>query len=291
MIDLHMHTIYSDGSKTVEEILKMCEAKKIEYISITDHNSYSAYYDETLINNKIFNGTIIKGCELNAEFQNRSIEILAYKINPDIIKSWGEKYYSKEREKEISKEIYKRFLNILDKKGIKYNENDIRPQVHEGELIERPIWEEIVKHEENKKIIEEKYFVKSLRLFGRNELTNPNSEYFLDRAGFYPKVKEVVDIIHKAGGIAFLAHPFEYKIPDTIKFIEDLIKDVDLDGIECFHPSATEDEMQLLVDYTRKNNLYISGGSDYHGELKPTIEIGVGEGNLNISKDFIKNWL
>ena len=93
MIDLHMHTTYSDGSKTVEEVLKMCEERNLEYISITDHNNCGAYYDETLKNNKIFNGIIIKGCELNAEFRNKSIEILAYKINPDIIMSWREKYY------------------------------------------------------------------------------------------------------------------------------------------------------------------------------------------------------
>ena len=45
MIDLHMHTIYSDGSKTVEEVLKMCEEKKLEVISITDHNNVMTYFD------------------------------------------------------------------------------------------------------------------------------------------------------------------------------------------------------------------------------------------------------
>ena len=64
-----------------------------------------------------------------------------------------------------------------------------------------------------------------------------------------------------------------------------------LDGIECFHPSADEEKMQILEDYARKNYLYISGGSDYHGKLKPDIEIGVGRGNLNISKHIIEEWL
>ena len=49
--------------------------------------------------------------------------------------------------------------------------------------------------------------------------------------------------------------------------------------------------MQILEDYARKNYLYISGGSDYHGKLKPDIEIGVGRGNLNISKHIIEEWL
>lgn len=292
MIDIHIHTIYSDGSKTVEEILKMCEQRKLEYISITDHNHCGAYYDKVLKNNKIFKGKIIKGCELNAEFQSRSIEILGYNINPDVIMSWKEKYYSPEITRKNTKEIYDRFLKILDKKGVIYNEKDIRPQKYEEELIERPIWEEVIKHPENKEIIGEEYFGTTLlKLFFRKEVTNPNSEYFLNRASTFPNAKEVVDIIHKSGGKAFLAHPFEYKFENTIKLIDDLIKETPLDGIECFHPSANEEQMELLVDYARKNNLFISGGSDYHGKLKPDIEIGIGKGNLNIPKDFVEEWI
>ena len=76
-----------------------------------------------------------------------------------------------------------------------------------------------------------------------------------------------------------------------IQLIDNLLKQVKLDGIECFHPSADEDEMKLLVDYARKNNLYISGGSDYHGKIKKDIEIGVGKGNLNIPKEILEKWL
>ena len=63
-----------------------------------------------------------------------------------------------------------------------------------------------------------------------------------------------------------------------------------LDGIECFHPSATEDRMKILVEYARKHSLYISGGSDFHGHKKTDVEIGVGKGNLHILKDYIEEW-
>ena len=88
MIDLHMHTIYSDGDKTAYEVLKMCEERRLEYISITDHDTCWQYEDEALKNNKIFSGKIIKGAELHAVFQNRSIEILAYNIDTNIIEEW-----------------------------------------------------------------------------------------------------------------------------------------------------------------------------------------------------------
>ncbi len=144
-------------------------------------------------------------------------------------------------------------------------------------------------HEENHSILGE--FTQSFGLFFRKGLANPESSYFMNHIEFRPPYKEVIDIIHKAGGKAFLAHPFEYRIPDTIKFIEDLRKEAELDGIECFHPSSADDDKKdILVAYAKQNHLYISGGSDYHGTPKPDIEIGVGRGSLNISKDIIKEW-
>ena len=79
MVDMHIHTVYSDGTKTVKEVLKLCEEKNLEYISITDHNTCIQYKDEALKEN-IFSGKIIKGVEMNATFQNKNIELLAYDI-------------------------------------------------------------------------------------------------------------------------------------------------------------------------------------------------------------------
>lgn len=69
MVDMHIHTIYSDGDKTLEEILKKCEEKKLDYISITDHNTCKQYEDKAL-KEKIFSGKIIKGVEMNATLDN-----------------------------------------------------------------------------------------------------------------------------------------------------------------------------------------------------------------------------
>lgn len=287
MIDLHMHTIYSDGSKTVEEILKICEEKKLEYISITDHNTAKQYGDEALKNNNIFSGKVIKGAELNAVFQDKNIEILGYNIDLDIINEWCQKYYSIEKLKEQQEICYKRLLDICDKQGLIYDESKIIKPKATG-YVEISIYDELMRHKENYKILGE--FTESLGVFFRKGLANPKSIYFVNRIEFRPKYKEVVDIIHKSGGKAFLAHPFEYKFEDTIGFLNDLRKELELDGIECFHPSADVEKRNILVDYAKNNKLYVSGGSDYHGDLKPDIEIGIGRGNLNISKEILE-WL
>lgn len=290
MVDMHMHTLYSDGDKTVEQVLKMCEEKKLDYISITDHDTCKQYEDIALKDNKIFSGKIIKGSELHAVFHNRNIEILAYNINTSIINEWCEKYYSEVKLKEQQKICRNRLFEICDKHGLIYDKSKISKPKKASEYVEIPIYEEIMAHKENHKILGE--FTESFSIFFRKGLANPESSYFMNHMEFRPKYKEVIDIIHKAGGKAFLAHPFEYKFDDTIGFINALRQEKELDGIECFHPSSVDDNKKdILVEYARKNNLFISGGSDYHGSPKPDIEIGVGRGNLIISNDIVKEWI
>ena len=178
-------------------------------------------------------------------------------------------------------------LNICNKKGLLYDECKIEKTKETG-YIEISIYNELMRHKENYSILGE--FTKSLGIFFRKGLANPQSDYFVNRMEFRPKCKEVIDIIHKAGGKTFLAHPFEYKFENTIRFIDNLKKEINIDGIECFHPSANQKERNALFKYTKDNNLYISGGSDYHGTSKPDIKIGIGRGDLNISKEILK-WI
>ena len=290
MIDIHMHTLYSDGDKTVEEVLKMCEERKLEIISITDHDTCKQYEDKALKDNKFFTGKIIKGSELHATFQNKNIEILAYNINTDIINEWCEKYYSEDKLREQQIICRKRMFDLCDKHGLKIDKSKIKDPKTAKDYVERPIYDELIKNEENRKILGE--YAESFSLFFRKELANPNSSYFMNYVEFRPPYKEVLEVIHRAGGKAFLAHPFEYKFENTIGFINDLRKEAELDGIECFHPSSADDNKKdILVDYARKNHLYISGGSDYHGSPKPDIQVGIGRGNLNIPKEIIEEWI
>lgn len=290
MIDMHMHTIYSDGDKTVEQVLKMCEERKLEYISITDHNTCKQYEDDAFHKN-IFMGKIIKGVEMNATFKNKKIEVLGYKIKePKIIEEWSQKFFSEKILKEQQEEEKRKLLDICNKKGLIYDESKIEKNIPVTDYITIYIYKELMRHEENYEILGE--FSKSLNIFIRKGLMNPDSEYYTGSDNTSkPQYKDVINVIHKAGGLVFLAHPFEYRFDDTIDFIDELRKEKELDGIECFHPSADEDKMIMLAKYAKRNNLYISGGSDYHGKKKPDIEVGIGRGNLNISKEVIEEWI
>ena len=288
MIDLHMHTVYSDGDRTVEKILKQCEEKHLEYISITDHNNCMQYKDEAFSKN-IFSGKIIKGAELQGHVLNNNIEILAYDYDMDILNAWIQKYFSEEKSRERRNNQKERFYKICDKIGLKYNKDNIVFSESPTAFVERPIYMEIIKYEENREKLGE--YANKFGLFFRKALTNSESPYYMNYELDYPSYEEIIDNIHNAGGKAFLAHPFEYKFENTIQFIDEIRKIRELDGIECYHPSAEEDNrINILLDYAHKNNLYISGGSDYHGKLKPDIEIGEGKGSLQIPKEIVEKW-
>ena len=288
MIDLHMHTVYSDGDRTVEKILKQCEEKHLEYISITDHNNCMQYKDEAFSKN-IFSGKIIKGAELQGHVLNKNIEILAYDYDMDILNAWIQKYFSEEKSRERRNNQKERFYKICDKIGLKYNKDNIGFSESPTAFVERPIYMEIIKYEENREKLGE--YANKFGLFFRKALTNSESPYYMNYELDYPSYEEIIDNIHNAGGKAFLAHPFEYKFENTIQFIDEIRKIRELDGIECYHPSAEEDNrINILLDYAHKNNLYISGGSDYHGKPKPDIEIGEGKGSLQIPKEIVEKW-
>lgn len=291
MVDMHMHTLYSDGDKTLEDVLRKCEDRKLEYISITDHNTCKGYEDDILKNNTIFTGKIVMGAEMNATINDKRIEFLAYNIkNPNIINEWSDKFFSYEILKERFNRDKNKILEICNKNGLIYDINAIKKDIPVTDFYVVYMYYELIKHSENLEKMGE--CANSFNDFRKLGLENPKSIFYMGEDNSpKPMYKDVADIIHKAGGLVFLAHPFEYRFEDTIGFIDNLRSEIKLDGIECFHPSAeTDNRINILIDYARKNNLFISGGSDFHGDKKPNNYIGVGSGSLTIPKNYIEEW-
>ena len=290
MVDMHIHTLYSDGDKSTEEMLKKCEDKKLDYISITDHNTCKVYEDKAIKQN-IFTGKIVLGAEMDAYMDNKSIEFLAYNIkNPEIINEWSNKFYSYEVLKQRFNRDKNKIIDICNKNGLIYNLNNIKKDIPVTDFFVVYMYYELIKYEENIKIMGD--CADSFNDFRKNGLSNPKSIFYMGEDNSpKPMYKDVANIIHEAGGLVFLAHPYEYRFEDTIAFIEKLKGEIQLDGIECFHPSSEEDNRSsILVEYAKKNNLYISGGSDYHGDKKPNNNIAIGNGTLKIPKEYIEEW-
>ena len=287
MIDLHMHTNNSDGKDNTEELLKKCEDLGLEYISITDHDTCEAYNDiKKLDLKKLFTGKIITGCEFTTIYKGRTIEILGYGINTDEINNWKETYYNEEKRIERVKHCKETAIKNLERLGIKISKESLDTNCPYDMAIHRKL---ILNKEDNEKILG-KGILDSVRTLFRQGFTNPESPLFIEVSKYRPTPREITDLIHKAGGKAFLAHAYQYAFDDILQMITNLRKECELDGLEAFHSSFTLDEMIEIQEYAKKNKLYISGGSDYHGIVKPEISLKTGCNNLHISKNILE-WL
>lgn len=285
MIDLHIHTTSSDGSDEPKDILLKAQQLGLKYISITDHDSIGAY--KKLSNDKINNyyeGKLIPGCEFSVAYNGRPIEILGYGIDLDVIEASGivseEKFFDRENSYLTELKEVCRNLDIRYSKSLSVNSKYFATQL---------LHSDIRKYPEN-----EKHFTKevweSLNAFYRTCVNNEKSPFFLDQLKNYPTVEEACGIIKKAGGKAFLAHLYVYFAEDYDEFLNSLVSMKVLDGIECYHSLHSIERTDYLLKYCIENKLYSSGGSDYHGDLKPDVRIGEAFLGRRIPYGILKPW-
>lgn len=290
MIDLHMHTKYSDGTDSVKGILCNANKTNLEIISITDHNTCSAYEEMDKFNiPEFYDGNIIVGCEFTTSFNDRLIEVLGYGFNYKKVNEYLNNYYTKELVNKRTTILYNRLIEKILNKGLSFNLTNVREKKLNNEFFEHAIYEELIKHPENKKILEEDIW-NSFSDFFRKGLTNPNSELFINHAEFKPPLHEIINLVHEAGGIIFLAHPYQYKFKDTEIFLNKIYDEHDFDGVECYYTTFSEKQTKYLLEFAKQRKLLISGGSDYHGLNKKEHNLGTGRGNLNINKEIILDW-
>lgn len=286
MIDLHIHSTNSDGTDNIIDILKKANEKKLDCISITDHNTCAAYQELNNIDiSQYYSGKIITGIELSTLALGIPIEILGYGVYPDIIQpKLKEMYLSAEDRNRLE---IQRLYDKCIKSGIKLDQNFVKnysPKIYPSQYLHQIL----IQNEENKSIIEEDAWKDSLVLY-RKYMSNPQSLFFIDMNDILPSLEAVINLIKASKGKVFIPHIFEYG-DNSINILKYLLKTYPIDGIECYHSSFADNQSSRLVKLCKRKSLLISGGSDYHGLNKPDIDIGSGKGNLSVSSSIILNW-
>lgn len=290
MIDLHLHTNYSDGTDTVKELLIHAEEKGLDVISITDHDSVGAYKElENKEIRNIFSGKIIVGTELKAYFNGIPVEVLGYGI--DYNKIQIKKIDMFDIQMDALKELKRRAkkLGLVFDENISVSKDDPKKQFAANVLAQ-----ELLRYPENKEILLAIGPEFDVFAFYRVHASNKKSVFYYDESQFGMVLEDVIKAIHDAGGMAFLAHPLLYPYDDENKFneIEKILCEYDLDGLECIYPLFSEEERENLKAIALRHNKYVSGGTDYHANSKPNIKLGTGiDNNISITKEFIEAWI
>lgn len=246
--DLHIHSYYSDGTLSPQEIVDIALSKQINIIAITDHNELRGSR-ELIRLEKPKGFTCITGVELDTMYCGSNIHILAYNIdlydntfaqfvnhnaellegtNIELVKRLSEDY------NEITLEDYNRFEYDKRKGGWKALHYFQYKGIVSG-------------HEDSFKL----YF-KYGSAYNKTE---------------FPSVEDVVKNIHLAGGKAILAHPGRVFKSISTEKLEDTLNDlflVGIDGVECYYPSHTKEQLNTCLKVCKENDKIMTSGSDCH---------------------------
>ena len=193
----------------------------------------------------------------------------------------------------LQEKILEHFKQVADKYKIKYDKDLKIDQERSKIFASFTFAENILQYQENIFLLEK---------LGENELTednffrkcesNPNSIFYFDASKYIRGINDIIKDIHEAGGLAFLAHAYEYRFKDTKGEIENIIKTTSIDGFECQHSIFSKEQKNEIIQLCKKYNKYMSGGSDYHAKNKPDIQMGTGkDNNIHIDKRFVENWI
>ncbi len=264
MIDLHCHTIASDGSLTPTELVELADNIGLFALSIADHDTLSGLEEGVRagIERKL---CVIPGIELSVNSPWGSLHLLGYfpNVNPPNIS---------QRVVQIQSFREKRNFVIakkLQELGIPINFDDV-VNAAGGQVIGRPHFA---------KIMMEMGVVSSSREAFDKYLKNGAPAY-VDRERL--NIQEAIDLILRDNGIPVLAHPGLINIPDGCN-IEDVViafKEIGGKGIEVYAPVHFKSLTNKLLKLATKYDLLITGGTDFHGETKPHLRPGTGDGNF-----------
>ncbi|OEU61195.1 MAG: phosphatase [Desulfobacterales bacterium S5133MH16] len=270
-IDLHIHSTASDGTLSPLEILNMAQRLNLGAISITDHDTINGTKEALAIgippSLKFLTGVEISANPPPSFSGPGSFHILGYGINIHDT----ELNHTLVRLQEARKNRNPRIIELLNRMGFELTLHEIRKEVGECQLGRPHIANQMVK----------KGFVQSVSEAFDNYLATGQPAY-VDK--YRVDCDRAIAVILNAGGIPVLAHPVLLNIQDddVLEKLVICLKEMGLKGIEAYYPEQTPDLIARYTEIANRYGLLITGGTDFHGSIKPEIKMGSGRGNFSV---------
>jgi hypothetical protein len=268
--DLHVHSIHSDGSLGPEELVAEAARQRLDAFALTDHDT-TAGLARTIEAGRLAGIEVIAGIEVSVSDDDgkRQLHLLGLGVDPEhaLLRERVERFRQERGER--GRTIVRR----LREQGVAIEYEQVSALAHDGAVGRPHVAQALVELGVCRD--QEDAF---RRFLGRGRPAN------VARVG--PCARDAIELIHRAGGVASLAHP-DLSIGANgagglEAFIARLVP-LGLDALEVDHPSHKPGLRKRLRRYAQQHGLIQTGGSDFHGASRPDVVLGRGRGgNVNV---------
>ena len=252
MIDLHTHSLASDGTDTPGELINKAHARGISVLGLMDHDTVAGW-DEA-ISYLLPGMSLVLGSEISCQTSDgTSVHMLGMLFDRE--NTALAEVLSTTRDNRLTR--MNRIIGRLNEAGFEITIEDVLAQLAPGATLGRPHLADA--------LIAKKIVASRDEAF--TELLHNNSKYYISH--YSPTPEDAIKLIKQAGGVAVIAHPLASLRGRTVSI--DSFKsmvEAGLDGIEISHRDQSEDERQLLREVVEQYGIIATGSSDYHGNGK-----------------------
>ncbi len=284
MIDMHLHTYYSDGTLSPTEVVQRAVNRGIKILAITDHDGFDGVA-EALDAGEQLGVLVIPGIEFSSNMLGEELNGSPPNYAGDIINMHILGYEIDIQNVQLSKAVEKirrqrkdrneKLLAEFNRLGYRILEEDLRQREGQDYAGKPNFALALVK----------KGYIKTTKEASTpgHFLRHPNVRR-IHREKIH--VREAISLINDAGGYAVLAHPMKVRFPESagadvfeqLEPLLDQLREWGLAGMECHYSTHTAEEAARLVEMAESRGLLITSGSDFHGpDFDPGLDIGVTE--------------
>lgn len=264
-IDLHTHTTASDGSLTPTALVQKAHEIGLAALAVTDHDTISGLA-EAHAEARRLGLDFLAGVELSVEDKDGRFHLLGYGFDPNF-DELAEKLLNLRRSRAARNTQMAAKMAAL---GLPVTMDDVRnaAKKHGGEDSE---------------VIARPHFAQALIAAGVVASVQEAFDTYLASGKPLYQAKDVltpaeaIGLLHRAGGVAVMAHPGLVPLSkDALKArIKSLAEDAGMDGLEALYSQHSPAETAFFLEVARENNLLVTGGSDFHGTPKPRVPLGI----------------
>jgi predicted metal-dependent phosphoesterase TrpH len=271
-VDLHVHSTASDGSLSPLKIIERAKEIGLRAVAITDHDTIEGSA-EALGYPPLPSLEILSGIEISAHVPSGTMHILGYLLRLD--DSSLRQTLKRVQEARANRNI--KIVERLQELGVPIEYHELAA-VSGGGQIGRPHIAQVLVHKGAARSVNEA-FKRFLRKGG---------VAYVSRYRLLPG--EAIQMILRAGGVPVLSHPFTLDVKDEGD-LEDLLVDLKgagLKGMEVYYPEHGPERTTQYERLARRHGLVMTGGTDFHGEAKPRVQMGIGRGDLRIPYQLVE---